>query len=96
MSDGPVKINFVTWLKNQYAAMKAEDNTGPDVMVEVYVREIIDRIENGEFQNEYAAGAAHIIQHLRDQGFEITYHQQKAIDEFIDYAQSNGPDQKNS
>lgn len=57
MSDDSFKSNFLTWLKNEYAAMKAEENTGPDVMVEVYVREIIDRIENGEFQNEYAAGA---------------------------------------
>lgn len=44
----------------------------------------------------YAKGAKDLLQHLRDQGIEITYHQQKAIDEFIDYAQSNGPDQKNS
>ena len=35
----------------------------------------------------YTQGARDIIQHLRDQGIEITYHQQKAIDEFLDYAQ---------
>lgn len=51
MSDEPFKTNLIAWLREEYATMKSENNTGPDVMVEVYVKEILDRIENGGFDD---------------------------------------------
>jgi len=43
------KANLLAWLREDYAAMQADENTGPDIMVEISLKMIIDRIENGDF-----------------------------------------------